>query len=307
MKVLSLFDGMSCGRLALEALGIHPEAYFAAEIKPHAIKVTQTNFPDTIQLGDVRQVTMREQISCQNGVFQANKIDLLIGGSPCQDLSLAMKNRKGLAGDKSSLFYEYVRIWKEVQPTFFFLENVGTMAIEDARVITQIMGVPPVRIDSRLVSAQSRDRLYWTNIPGTGIDLFGDTYIEQPKDKHIMFADILENGSVTKEKAVALTARDGGASYLLKNDKWRSEKGQAYMKKRAKDKGFMNYVICDDGLLRLLTRRERERLQTVPEGYTDCVTEEKAANLLGDGWTVDVVKHCFTGLKQYYNNNITTL
>ena len=157
-NVLSLFDGISCGRVALERIGIHPEKYFASEIKKDAIKVAMDNYPDTIQLGDVQNIKGSD----------LPKIDLLIGGSPCQDFSAANMERKGLEGEKSSLFYEFVRLLKETNPTYFLLENVGSMDSDDSFVISTELGVSPVQINSSLVSAQMRDRLYWTNIRGGG-------------------------------------------------------------------------------------------------------------------------------------------
>lgn len=212
MTVLSLFDGMSCGQIALKQLGITPAHYYAAEIKKHAISVTQANFPSTVQIGDVRKVSYKNGVlTSENGIYNAGRIDLLIGGSPCQDLSIQMADRKGLAGDKSSLFWEYVRIMREVRPRYFLLENVASMPTHDAAIITKTMGVAGVCINSALVSAQSRNRYYWTNIPGTGSDLFNTGLIEQPADRKIMLKDILEHGRTDRQKAFCLTARGGGA------------------------------------------------------------------------------------------------
>lgn len=137
MVVLSLFDGMSCGQIALNQLGIKIEKYFAAEIKPHAIKCTQYNFPQTIQIGDVRKVSYKDGIlTTANGLFEVGKIDLLIGGSPCQDLSVLMRNRKGLKGKKSSLFHEWLRIKEETTPRNFMLENVASMRVEEKTQLT---------------------------------------------------------------------------------------------------------------------------------------------------------------------------
>jgi len=141
MNVLSLFDGMSCGQIALHRAGIKVDNYYASEIKPHAIKVTQYNFPNTIQLGDVTKLD----------ASKLPKIDLLIGGSPCQDLSAANKERLGLDGNKSSLFWEYARILQEVKPTYFLLENVE-MPVEDKIIINNTLGVQPTNINSNLVS-----------------------------------------------------------------------------------------------------------------------------------------------------------
>lgn len=211
MKVLSLFDGMSCGQIALNRLGLKVEAYYASEIKKHAIKCTKANYPDTVEIGDVRKVHYSEgTLTTENGVFEVGAIDLLIGGSPCQDLSNMMSNRKGLEGEKSSLFWEYVRVLSEAKPKFFMLENVGSMEERDAATITQTLGVPGFRINSSLVSAQFRDRIYWTNIPGEETNLFGERLITQPKDRNIRLQDILESGSTDRDKALCLLARGGG-------------------------------------------------------------------------------------------------
>jgi DNA-cytosine methyltransferase len=168
MKVLSLFDGISCARVALDRAGIAVETYSACEIDKHAIKVSETNYPDIVRLGDVREV-------------KGFPVDLLIGGSPCQDLSIAKKGRKGLDGERSGLFWEYVRIWKECKPRWFILENVASMPKADRDIITREMGVEPVLINAALVSAQCRKRLFWTNIP-----------FKMPEDRGIALKDILQ-------------------------------------------------------------------------------------------------------------------
>ncbi len=288
---------MSCGQIALNQLGLQPAHYYAAEIKKHAVKVTLANYPDTIEIGDVRKVKYADGVlSTEAGEYEAGKIDLLIGGSPYQDLSIQMADRKGLAGDKSSLFWEYVRILKEVQPRYFLLENVASMPAHDAAIITKTMGVAGVCINSALVSAQSRNRYYWTNIPGTGSDLFNSGIIEQPADRKIMAEDILEHGHTDRKKFFCLTARGGGRwAHIYKDEKYKDEKIQKQLLHRYQ-KGFDN-VVFEDGYVRLLSRREMERLQTVPDGYTDSVSEIEAADLLGDGWTVEVIKHLFKQLK----------
>lgn len=167
MKVLSLFDGISCARVAL---GDRVTTYSASEIDTNAIAISQKNYPDIVRLGDVREV---------RGLTD---IDLLIGGSPCQDLSIAKKDRKGLEGDRSGLFWEYARVLREVKPKWFILENVASMPKADRDIITQELGVEPLLIDAALVSAQSRKRLFWTNIPG----------VTQPADRGILLKDILE-------------------------------------------------------------------------------------------------------------------
>src|SRR5574343_13324 len=183
ITVLSLFDGMSCGQLALQKLGIKVKQYYAAEIDKHAIQVTQHNFPNTIQLGDVTKVFAKD----------LPKIDLLIGGSPCQGFSFAGKQ---LAFDdpRSKLFFEFVRLKNECIPTYFMLENVK-MKKEFEIIISKYMGVAPIEINSALLSAQNRVRLYWTNIANEAYGLFGDMQcmIPQPKDKGILLRDILES------------------------------------------------------------------------------------------------------------------
>lgn len=182
INVLSLFDGMSCGQIALQKLGIKVSNYFACEIDKHAIKVTQHNFPNTIQLGDVTKVSAKD----------LPKIDLLIGGSPCQGFSFAGKQ---LAFDdpRSKLFFEFVRLKNECNPTYFMLENVK-MKKEFEIIISKYMGVSPIEINSVLLSAQNRVRLYWTNIANEPYGFFGDMQcvIPQPKDKGLFLKDILE-------------------------------------------------------------------------------------------------------------------
>lgn len=270
MNVLSLFDGMSCGQIALDRAGITVEQYFASEIKEIAIKVTQQNYPKTLQLGDITDLT-NEKLS------DLGTIDLLIGGSPCQDLSSAMKDRKGLDGEKSRLFFEYVRVLEHVKPKYFLLENVGRMKQEDKDVITRIVGVEPVRINSKLVSAQLRDRLYWTNIPNVTI----------PNDRGIVLAEILTSGYTDREKSRALLASDS-----------RPLKDKARMMHRYKK--FTTVIFEDADLnpsnIRYPNQTELERLQTVPEGYTSILSRNEAAHVLGDGWTVAVIAHIFKGL-----------
>ena len=184
MNVLSLFDGMSCGQIALQRAGIKVGAYYAAEIDKYAIQVTQHNFPDTIQLGDVTKVFAKD----------LPKIDLIIGGSPCQGFSFA---GKGLNFDdpRSKLFFEFVRLVKECNPKYFLLENVK-MKKEHELVISQYMKVAPIEINSALVSAQNRVRLFWTNI----------TITEMPIDKGILLKDIIEIGEPIKDKSQTILA-----------------------------------------------------------------------------------------------------
>lgn len=237
MNVLSLFDGMSCGQIALNRSGIVPKKYFASEIKPHAIRCTQENYPDTIQVGDVCKVHFVDGVLyTENGSFDIGNIDLMIGGSPCQDFSLANHKRDGLNGVKSGLFFEYLRLLKECQPTYFLLENVA-MNDKDLELISQYVGTYPVNINSELVSAQMRNRNYWTNIGPAYFDLFGFRHcsIPQPKDRKIMLKDILEYGFVDREKSVCLLESES-----------RPLKQQHKMAHRFLDKGFITLVAKDE-------------------------------------------------------------
>ena len=216
LNVLSLFDGGSCGQVALNRAGIPVNQYFASEIDKYAISVTQKNHPNTVQLGSVVDVQTKNQmlvIPHDDGNGHA-KIDLLIGGSPCQDFSFAGK-QKGFNGDRGALFFEYVRLLKELKPRYFLLENVR-MRQDNEQAITEYLaeaGYPcePRHINSNLVSAQNRYRLYWTNIPDTGM----------PDDKGIVLQDILETGFTDRDKAYCIDANyfKGGnlRSYFSKN------------------------------------------------------------------------------------------
>lgn len=278
MNVLSLFDGMSCGQIALNKAGIKYNNYFASEIKPHAIKLTQHNYPNTIQLGSVLDVKAEN----------LPKIDLLIGGSPCQDFSQANKEKLGLQGIKSGLFYEYLRLLKECNPKYFLLENV---AMDDFsyQAISEMVGTYPVNINSELVSAQLRQRSYWTNIGPEYFDLFGNRYtmIPQPIDKKITFQSILDCGYTDRLKARCLLESESRP--LVTKEK---------LYHRYNDLGFINIVFDNPKFeynenIRILNQVELERLQTVPEGYTSILKRNDAACLLGDGWTIDVIAHIF--------------
>lgn len=313
MNVLSLFDGMSCGQLALQRAGIQVENYFASEIDKYAIKVTQTNFPDTVQLGDVTKVKAEGQ-QLYDPFGCGHEIDLLIGGSPCQGFSFAGK-QLNFDDPRSKLFWEYVRLLKALKPKYFLLENVK-MKKESMDVITEALGVEPIFINSSLVSAQNRQRYYWTNIP---VD-------KLPDDKGIVLADILEDGHVDRDKSHCIDANyfKGGnlKSYFEKHrrqlvfskdgmchvgDAGISDK-YAYLNRVYHPSGKGPTLVASDGghlqpkiskgttEYRKLTPKECERLQTVPEGYTDHVSNTQRYKMLGNGWTVDVVSHIMKGL-----------
>jgi len=181
MNVISLFDGISCARVALDKSKIKVKNYYACEIEKNAIEISKKNYSDIIQLGSV--------IDFRKNMIGNKKIHLLIGGSPCQDLSIAKKNREGLEGSRSNLFYEYVRIMKLVKPKYFILENVASMPQKDRDIITEIMGVNPVMFNASLVSAQCRKRYFWTNIK-----------FELPIDKGILLKDIIQPDAQVDEK-----------------------------------------------------------------------------------------------------------
>lgn len=189
MNVLSLFDGISCCRVALDRVGIEVKNYYASEIEKNAMKVSAKNYPSIVQVGSV--VLLHEV---------AEPIDLLVGGSPCQDLSIAKKGRKGLDGDRSGLFWDYVRIWKDLKPKWFILENVASMPKADKDIITREMGVEPILINASLVSAQCRKRLFWTNIPN----------VDLPVDRGILLKDILQPDGEVDERMVV-----NGKSFCL--------------------------------------------------------------------------------------------
>ena len=277
MNVLSLFDGMSCGQIALDKLGIKVNKYFASEIKKSAIEVTQHNYPNTIQLGDVTKIKAKD----------LPKIDLLIGGSPCQDFSRANKERKGVDGEKSSLFFEYIRLLKECDPTYFLLENV-IMSDYNYWFICNELNCEPVRLCGSLVSGALRDRLYWTNIPPFSYDLTGRliSQIQQPKDTLTTLQSILDSGYTDKRKHTSLNTNTGSISEKYSTNK--------YLKNRNETTGMLTIIYDNKNFLwndniRTVNQNEMEKLHNIPK---------KAGDLIGDGWTVDIVKHIFKGLKK---------
>ena len=276
-NVLSLFDGMSCGQLALDTLGIKVNNYFASEIDPYAIKIAKKNYPNTKHIGSVVDVKGAD----------LPKIDLLIGGSPCQSFSNAGE-RTGMDG-KSKLFWEFVRVLKETNPTYFLLENVR-MKKEWENIITEQLGVKPILINSRLVSAQNRPRLYWTNIPN----------IEQPLDRGLVLTDILED---TWEDKFNLSEKACDYMSRLRNGKPRWEyhtnplNGKSACLTANMYKGVPYGVIKEQ--LRRLTPVECERLQTVPDNYTAGVSDTQRFKMLGNGWTIDVIAHILINMKYY--------
>lgn len=328
MNVLSLFDGISCARVALDQAGLPVKTYYACEIDKHAIAISQKNYPDIVRLGDVREV---------RGL---TGIDLLIGGSPCQDLSIAKKDRKGLDGERSGLFWEYVRILREVKPRWFVLENVASMSKADRDIITKELGVEPVLFNAALVSAQSRKRLFWTNLR-----------FDLPADRGIVLKDILED-SVGEEyaipsrftqtpsgssklghvgntdgqanrvysiygKSVTLSANGGGSGaktglYFvghLDGSVRKGMEGQEHLSRAhrqcnrvygtdgkapslsASETSGRTHVAVEPTRIRKLTPIECERLQGLPDNYTEGVAKSHRYKCLGNAFHVEVVAH----------------
>lgn len=271
MKILSLFDGISCARVALDRAGIPVEAYYASEIDKYAIQISKKNYPDIIQIGNVKQVEklIGDEKKC-SGVFIGRKnVDLLIGGSPCQDLSIAKKNRKGLDGERSGLFWEYVRILNEVKPKYFILENVNSMPKEAKELITKTLGVEPVMINASLVSAQNRKRLFWVGrlIEERSTEFYyTKVEILQPEDRGILLKDILEPkvGLVPRQDEKANTITTGNTKESL---------------------------ILENTTIRKLTPIECERLQGLPDNYTEGVSNTQRYKALGNAFNCDVVSH----------------
>ena len=300
INVLSLFDGLSCGQIALNRVGIKYDNYFASEIDKHAIKVTQTNYPNTIQLGDVREIKAEK----------LPKIDLLIGGSPCQGFSFSGK-QLNFDDPRSKLFFEFVRLVKELKPKYWLLENV-VMKKEFEQIISEHLGVAPIKINSSLVSAQNRERLYWANFE-----------IKQPTDKGINLIDILETDELINPSAIR-GRRLNKATILgrrlndrgVRDDYNKDVPITQCLEVRATNTNKSNCLttVEKDNVLttmpigrhkdafknklpfRYYTLKEYCRLQTVPENYFNVVSESQAKKMLGNGWTVDVIAHIFGGL-----------
>lgn len=288
MNVLSLFDGISCAQLALKKARIDVDKYYASEVDKYAIAITQNRFPNTIQLGDVRKVDVKK----------LGKIDLLIGGSPCQNLSSGNTNkngRTGLAGPKSCLFWEYVRILKETKPKYFVLENVNSMPIADRNTITEAIGVEPIMIDAALVSAQIRKRLFWTNIK---VD-------KMPRDKGITIRDILEPWP---EERFFVSEKHREAMNRIKKGKLKTRdldgKTTTIIAKYFKQPIDGNYIAHEGRkngektTIRMLTPLECERLQCIPDGYTEGVSNTQRYMCIGNAFNVDVVAHILKFIKK---------
>jgi site-specific DNA-cytosine methylase len=294
MNLLSLFDGASCGQLALERAKFKVNNYFASEVDPYAIKVAVKNYPNTVQLGNV--------VEWQK--WNLPQIDLLIGGSPCQGFSFAGK-QLNFDDPRSKLFFEYVKILKHFKPKYFFLENVK-MKQWCQDIISQMLGVEPIEINSSLVSAQNRERLYWTNIPN----------VTQPEDRGILLEDITLDDEFTIGAAMRGRYIPNGNGKTQQFIEIRKDKKMNAITTVEKNTILVHKchqvgvtedtlttmqgghrepkIAVDDIQWRKLLPIEMERLQTMPDNYTEGVSDTQRKKIIGNAWTVDVIAHIFT-------------
>ena len=285
MNVLSCFDGASCGQLALTKLGIPITNYYASEIDKYAIQVTQANFPNTIQLGDITKVDVDE----------LPKIDLMMGGSPCQGFSFAGK-QLNFEDPRSKLFFDFIKIRDKLKPKYVLLENVR-MSKQSERIISDYMGCPPTKINSALLSAQSRNRLYWF------VKLVDDKYVPgltmQPQDKGIMLNDILEDlpfGDIPNYLTNSWSGEPRGNKVKSVEDP-KANCLTASMYKGQIPTYIKKIIPKEVYGWRKLTPLECERLQTMPDNYTNHVSNTQRYKMIGNGWTVDVIAHILKGIQ----------
>lgn len=295
MNVVSVFDGMSCGMQALKNIGITPSIYISSEIDKHAIAVSSDNHKNIIQFGDITKIRFRDGwIMNDKKALYIGKVNLLIGGSPCQGFSYAGKGLN-FKDPSSRLFFEFVRLKKEMDPDNFLLENVK-MKKEWERIISNFIGCEPLFVNSMLVSAQDRKRLYWSDLPLT-----------VPQDMGVSWSDISEDGWY----AGAMRGRRVN-EYGKRDDYNKDLKIIQYVESRKDNKTNCISTVGKDNICsikkvgrvpvdlmtwRYMTRGELEALQTLPIGYTKAVSYSKAAEMIGNGWTVKVIEHFF---KQLY-------
>lgn len=313
LNILSLFDGISCGQLALQKQNIPIKNYFASEIDKYAISITQKNHPNTIQLGDVSKITYKNgYLYIENKKFKVGKIDLLIGGSPCTNLSYAgkgngmitktnieittldqyleLKEQNFEFEGQSYLFWEYVRLLKEIKPKYFLLENVK-MNKKWEDIITNNLNIKPIHINSQLLSAQRRDRLYWTNINEGNIPI--------PIDKNLLLKDIIRKEDNIEKYYLSKKHLNG----FLKSYHWKpnllTEKSKPLLASYYKQPPHCPYIPCNgsDSGYRRLSPIECERLQTLPDNYTEGISDTQRYKSIGNGWTVDVIAYIFSFIK----------
>lgn len=313
LRVLSLFDGISCGQLALQRAGIPVDTYYASEIDKYAIEITQKNFPKTVQLGDIRDISYRNGVlHTKYNNYNIDNIDIIIGGSPCQSFTFAGK-QEGMVTEtnieitnlgqylklkekgfkfkgQSYLFWEYVRLLQEIHPTYFLLENVK-MQKHWQDIITKTVGVNPIHINSELLSAQRRNRLYWTNI--------NNGNVETPNDLGLLLKDVIRDDD---NNNYHLSKKHHQA--FLKSYKWTpnylNEKSKPLLASYYKQPPHCPYIPCNksESGYRMLSPIECERLQTLPDNYTDGISKTQRYKCIGNGWTVDVIAHILSYLKE---------
>lgn len=287
MKVLSLFDGISCGRVALERAGIPVERYVAYEIEPNAIKISKKNYPDIEHCGDVTKADFTQY---------RGQIDLVIAGSPCQSLSIIRAHKRTNLDGKSKLFFEVVRALEEVQPKYFLFENVASMNEESKQVISEMLGCEPVLIDSNRFVAQDRPRYYWTNIPFERV---------LPPVSTACLQEIMEHDVPEKYfYDYPLVGLDMSKKVCAE-----MEYNNLQMHRRIYNPAFkvgcltavcggnQQRKVLDGGRARKLTPMEYERLQGLPDGYTAGCCDGARYKAIGNGWTVDVIAYILSGLK----------
>jgi DNA-cytosine methyltransferase len=298
MNILSLFDGMGCGRLALDRINIPVKNYFSSEIDIDAVEVVKRHYPNTIFLGSVTNIIPD----------QLPKIDLLIGGSPCQGFSLAGK-QLNFEDPRSRLFFEYVKLLNSVQPSWFLLENV-VMKTEWSNIISHELGVRPVLINSSLFSAQDRKRLYWTNIP----------IHKRFEDKKIYFEDILEESVpesfylsdevASRMRLVDCTLDRNKSCVMAKLSKYQGDrifdircKASSLSANGGNNGGGGCNLIIHNGKIRRITPVECERLQTIPDEYTNIgLSDRKRFKMLGNGWTVDLISWILSQITESFSS-----
>lgn len=315
MNVLSLFDGISCGMIALERANIKVDNYYSSEIEKSAIDISKKNYPNIIRMGDITKIN-KETLS------NLPKIDLILAGSPCQGFS-RNGNMLNFEHEQSKLFFDFIKILNWIRDNNnmdvkFLLENVE-MKKEWKDIITSYVKVAPLDINSKLVSAQNRPRTYWTNIPNASI----------PEDKNINLYDILELDHqydlidyqgikidssfnkkeinliniVNKEVRISQATKQGyiiaedGDGINLSFPTSKTRRGRVVKKKSNTLDKQCNICVYYNGILRKLSLVELERLQTLPDGYTEGVSDNKRKNAIGNGWTVDVITYLLKGLK----------
>ena len=344
INVLSCFDGSSCGQLALKKLGIPIGAYYASEIDKYAIQVTQANFPNTIQVGDITKINL----------YRFNHhIDLMIGGSPCQGFSFA-GHQLNFDDPRSKLFFDFIRIRDVLLPKYVLLENVR-MSKESQDVISKYMGCEPTKINSALLSAQSRNRLYWFVQYDWDLGKYVPIHIDQPQDKGIKLKDILEDlpfgeipqylannwsgvprgdrvKSIDDDKANCLTAsmyKGQIPTFVKKPNPTMSKEGLLHVgTANLKGHDSIKRVYSEEGksptlttmggghrepkismgdeyLWRKLTPLECERLQTMPDNYTNHVSKTQRYKMIGNGWTVDVIAHILSQITLIEDSDTT--